>query len=683
MNDWEKLIIEIIFDYNQILKLEINSEKITNFSENIDLEKQILSKKNTIFEKRKYNKIPYPGSNFKKKWFINNSGVRSCEENEKEAIFDCSNFTQIDEISHINSFDINSEKFEPPSYTNLNSLNDYINFFKNLSDLCLKFPILINIENMKEKKLKDLFNFLYSIFLESQKHSHCIISLDIFHFSNLFKNICYTMKKSGIDFSLIGIDFSNDILKNISSISTLVPEPYEFNERINSIWNNNIDKKKSVDKEKIKKKNDKLGNKNLFEKDSESESEDVDKEETRINNENNNSLEIYKKKNNIESDISRQANSMLIEPIILRDNFLKFDRNPFILEIKKEQKEIKKEVPKPEIPLSPFIFSGKINPKNLTQQEIQYFKNEKNSLNIAIKRMLFSKKMEIEKPKEFSSKIPEEIFTKKISKKEDLNIKALDNYSIILAIKFIKLLIESINNYSKLCFVIAIDCCRTINTYDKIVNLLLAISLSRSFYYLEIPFSIVIFSDYKFQFVIKDFKEDLTIEIIQRIYDCIITDRFFTRIFDVFCFIEEKIQFPDDRKNRIAFIISNGIDINLNFGNQWKNNFKNKIKYCFVFNKGNNELLSKETSEKIVSIWKNFESITNIPVIDFTFEEIFESGLKLYKIEKLMNFYNEMEKEEEKETFKGEDLLNPLYSEYLDCKIEYYKKVEIDINSIL
>ena len=43
---------------------------------------------------------------------------------------------------------------------------------------------------------------------------------------------------------------------------------------------------------------------------------------------------------------------------------------------------------------------------------------------------------------------------------------------------------------------------------------------------LEIPFSIVIFADYKFQYIIKKFDEEYSEYIIQRIFDCIIIERF-------------------------------------------------------------------------------------------------------------------------------------------------------------
>jgi hypothetical protein len=91
-----------------------------------------------------------------------------------------------------------------------------------------------------------------------------------------------------------------------------------------------------------------------------------------------------------------------------------------------------------------------------------------------------------------------------------------------------------------------------------------------SFNALEIPFSIVIFEDYQFQYIIKKFEEEYSEYIIQRIFDCIIIERFRTRIADVCYFINEK-GICNTRDYKAIFLISNGIDL-----------FENK-KNSFVF----------------------------------------------------------------------------------------------------
>ena len=92
---------------------------------------------------------------------------------------------------------------------------------------------------------------------------------------------------------------------------------------------------------------------------------------------------------------------------------------------------------------------------------------------------------------------------------------------------------------------------------------------------LVIPFSIVIFADYKFQYIIKKFDEEYSEYIIQRIFDCIIIERFRTRIADVCYFINEKVS-CNMRDYKAIFLISNGIDPKLNVGAQWNIIFEKK-----------------------------------------------------------------------------------------------------------
>ena len=238
---------------------------------------------------------------------------------------------------------------------------------------------------------------------------------------------------------------------------------------------------------------------------------------------------------NKSQDLSKNLN------IFKQHYYPKVENNPFIFKETKIKKK-KKEVPKPEEQYLEVDFSGKINPVKLNLEEIENLKRNKHSLSNAIKRMIsynsLKKTLNIEIPKEFPQIIPENIY-KSINEIEP-EIQKLDEFSILLTLRFMKSTIESFYNYSKICFVIAIDNSRAINIYDKLINLLISISLCRCFYYLEIPFAIVIFSDYIYQFVIKDFKEKFSI---QKIYDSIIVERYFTRIFDVCYYIQKKLSF--------------------------------------------------------------------------------------------------------------------------------------------
>ena len=126
----------------------------------------------------------------------------------------------------------------------------------------------------------------------------------------------------------------------------------------------------------------------------------------------------------------------------------------------------------------------------------------------------------------------------------------------------------------------------------------------------------------------------------------------------------KKIEFPNECQNRIALIISNGIDVNLNVGNQWRKYLNSNIEYCFFFNKG--QETKNENMEKIMNIWKEFEKYSNIPIIDFNLEEILYNQVKLFKFENLLKSLKE---QKEEETPEGDEF-DPKYMEDFDYIID-------------
>ena len=165
----------------------------------------------------------------------------------------------------------------------------------------------------------------------------------------------------------------------------------------------------------------------------------------------------------------------------------------------------------------------------------------------------------------------------------------------------------------------------------------------------------------------------MTLIIIQRMYDCIIVDRFFTRIFDVCYFIDKKIVYPENINNKVAIIFSNGIDTYLKYGDKWINHLKNKINFCFFFNKSNK--LTNENREILLKIWKQFEECTKFPVIEFNLEEVNSPIFKLYKYENLLK------KLKDETLLKKKDILLPIYFESSPFKIEEYDKEYKIINN--
>ena len=160
-----------------------------------------------------------------------------------------------------------------------------------------------------------------------------------------------------------------------------------------------------------------------------------------------------------------------------------------------------------------------------------------------------------------------------------------------------------------ICVVIGIDCSRTINEKCKVIHSLFIFSLINLLNIMGIPYSIVIFADYKFQYIIKEFNEPHSEEIFQRIYDSITVKRFATKIADVCYFIKKKTVFF--RENKAIFIISNGLDPKLKFPHQWLNLFNNE-KESFGFYFISSPEIPIKNIPVIEKIWKEFKDITKV-----------------------------------------------------------------------
>ena len=233
----------------------------------------------------------------------------------------------------------------------------------------------------------------------------------------------------------------------------------------------------------------------------------------------------------------------------------------------------------------------------------------------------------------------------------------LNQISQKLAIKFYQAVIDTKKDLNQICCVIAIDCSRTIKIKNKILHLFLASGMIECFNVLEIPYSIVIFADYKFQYIIKKFEEPHSEYIIQRIFDCIIVERFRTRIADACYFINEKV-FCDLRDYKAIFLISNGIDPKLNVGEQWNSIFdnkKNSFGFFFVHPTEKGEL-NEEDLSYLINMWNRFKNDTDTSVISINEDNIFNVEFPLISnfasvFKKLEPQFKELEKTINNEPF--------------------------------
>ena len=138
--------------------------------------------------------------------------------------------------------------------------------------------------------------------------------------------------------------------------------------------------------------------------------------------------------------------------------------------------------------------------------------------------------------------------------------------------------------------------------------------MANCFNYLEIPYSVVVFADFKFQYIIKKYNEPHSEDIIQRIFDAVLVKRFFTRIADVCWFIQCH---PDlvkpERSYRVVSIISCGLDPKLKIPEKWRGIFTHdeKTKFGFFFLPPNNP----KYIDNLHKIWEKFKNVLSMPLV--------------------------------------------------------------------
>ena len=157
----------------------------------------------------------------------------------------------------------------------------------------------------------------------------------------------------------------------------------------------------------------------------------------------------------------------------------------------------------------------------------------------------------------------------------------------------------------------------------------MASSFIECFNALEIPYSIVVFADYKYQYIIKNFEESHSEYISQRIFDCIMVERFKTRLADACYFIRNKV-IHKLRENRAIFMISNGLDPKLKIGKEWINILNcDKSTFGFFFIEPNLENINKADSEFLKNIWKEFKTSSDSILVSVNENDILKCNLNL------------------------------------------------------
>ena len=186
--------------------------------------------------------------------------------------------------------------------------------------------------------------------------------------------------------------------------------------------------------------------------------------------------------------------------------------------------------------------------------------------------------------------------------------------------KIINLLKKNTVELNKKCVKILLDCMPN----KKIINMTILCAITMVLNNLNIKYSICLFGEEEFKIIMKQFDEEHSIFILQKVYECLMMKRYRTNLANVVYFAKTSTKFigennkSDFYKNhpeQIIFIISDGLDEELKCIHQWKILIKDKsIKYGFIFNLPDKieESLKNCQKKYYKYLKKSEESIINI-----------------------------------------------------------------------
>lgn len=540
---------------------------------------------------------------------------------------------------------------------NLYTINQIIELFNKSTILIQLFPFLIG--KITNEEINKLFNTLYSIYISYKKYDKSILSEDSGKYCKIFEKICLNLIKYEVDLddfeeikklkanhkeeefqSVNLIDFSRPNILNIPKDLKWFKSKKEKSKYEKIIQEQfKIEK---VEEEFVMKQNVKnISFKNETNKNESIELKILSKKDQII---------YIKKEEGIEKE--KEVEEIFEDLDIESDDDIKYEKE-----------------------------TGKIEELSKDKfDKMKYLKDDKKLIKHAIYLMTRDKKQELRKPELIEdNELKQELFNYTILSKNKKNPSdLLMDLSNIISFKLLQASINVNTQVNKICAIIAIDCCRTIDKMKKFFHAILAFGMINCLNAMEIPYSVVIFADYQFLFTIKEFEKQHKDEIYKIILDCIMVPRYSTRISDACIFIDKKVIHPKISNRRI-FFISNGLDPKLKSPEQWNSLFlNNKDKYCFYFIKP--EIESEKYDNKIYNIWEKFKKITgNEVVIINNFIDIINGEEKIY--ESFGNILSEninLTKEEKEKFSKNVNNINSKFYQSL-----YYEKYDLDEKKLM
>jgi len=111
----------------------------------------------------------------------------------------------------------------------LNSLNDYIRFYNNYTEILETVPYRLKLDKSPYNESQKLLNFLYHLYQYSKNYKLSILSLNISSFMKSFEDIYIILNQSGIQFPTKIIKNTNKSEKNVHRISKIMNSSYSYN----------------------------------------------------------------------------------------------------------------------------------------------------------------------------------------------------------------------------------------------------------------------------------------------------------------------------------------------------------------------------------------------------------------------------------------------------------------------
>ena len=443
------------------------------------------------------------------------------------------------------SKEINANKIEIET----ESLNNYKNILKDISTIDKGLELIKNsynitqsfpffIQKIENKDANDLFQSLYSVYEKYADYNKSIISEDSYRFCLLFQNLCRKLKK---DINLN--DFEK--IKNLETDTNMETANLFDYPKLKDI---NIPKEKKWVQDKKEDINTKYLDLGNFEK---------------VKNE----LVIQPKLNKEKRDIDAARQS-----VRKAKTFKDYETS------KKEEEEEKKEVDLEIYKIEEdddgdneekYIKESDAPPKEIMVDALKNLKNT-NASKYFIELMKLPKRKNkkliipdsFPENKEISEMLsPDSILGEELKDPSNL----IMEFSKKISLRLFQASVNGNTQTEKICAIIALDCCRTIDVYHKYFHAVLAFGIINCLNALEIPYSVVLFADFKFNYTIKTFDEPHKESIFKLILDCIMIERYSSRIADACIYIKQKVIHPQISNRRI-FLISNGLDPNLRYG---------------------------------------------------------------------------------------------------------------------